>query len=170
MALAGFYAGPEGAAPVPETLRVFLAGRLPDALVPAVLRRVDAIPLTSSGKIDRLALAASLGREPGGPTATGAGTPTERLVAEIWAEVLGAAAPASDVGFFDAGGSSVAAAAVQRRIFERLGREVAVADLFRYPTIAALAAFLDGGSVPGRIGARVGARLAKMKELAGGAR
>ncbi len=69
-------------------------------------------------------------------------TGTEQLVAAVWAEVLGRDVPATTDNFFDVGGHSLALAAVQAKLTERLGRPVPLVDLFRYPSIAALAAHL----------------------------
>jgi hypothetical protein len=73
-------------------------------------------------------------------------TPTERAVAAVWCEVLGVPAVGATVSFFDAGGSSLAIVAVQRRLNRLTGRELRVVDLFRYPTVRALAGYLDGGA------------------------
>ncbi|HET8659454.1 MAG TPA: amino acid adenylation domain-containing protein [Micromonosporaceae bacterium] len=72
-------------------------------------------------------------------------TPTERAIAAIWHEVLAVPAVGASDSFFDAGGSSLAIVAVQRRLNRALGCDLQVVDLFRYPTIRALAAHLDGG-------------------------
>lgn len=72
-------------------------------------------------------------------------TATERLIAEVWAEVLGRPVPAT-VNFFDAGGHSLALVAVQHRLADRLGRALPVVELFRHPSIRALAAHLDGAA------------------------
>ncbi|MEV6521213.1 amino acid adenylation domain-containing protein [Longispora sp. NPDC051575] len=88
---------------------------------------------------------------PPAPVTRGAGgapaTETERLVAKVWAEVLGLD---TELGvadnFFDIGGTSMAAVATRARLTELLGRELRVVDLFRYPNIRALASFLDGAT------------------------
>src|SRR6185436_14853632 len=93
--LVAWYAG---AGPAdPQALRAHLAERLPDYMVPAAFVRVDALPLTPSGKLDRRALP-----EPGGEAfaARAWEAPrgeTEAAVAEVWAEVLGV----GRVGRFD---------------------------------------------------------------------
>jgi mycobactin peptide synthetase MbtE len=69
---------------------------------------------------------------------------TEEVVAAIWCEVLGLPAVGVTETFFDAGGGSLAIVAVQHRLNEKLGRQLRVVDLFRYPTVRALAAHLDG--------------------------
>ncbi|BCJ74463.1 hypothetical protein CS0771_40070 [Catellatospora sp. IY07-71] len=71
-------------------------------------------------------------------------TATERAVAAVWCEVLGRDAVGVTDNFFDSGGGSLAMATVQQRLNRLLGRELRVVDLFRYPTVRALAAHLDG--------------------------
>ncbi|QSB16307.1 amino acid adenylation domain-containing protein [Natronosporangium hydrolyticum] len=71
-------------------------------------------------------------------------TPTERLVADVWRQVLGLTAVRATDNFFDVGGHSLALVAVQHRLAELTGRSLPVVDLFRYPSVRALAAHLDG--------------------------
>ncbi|HET8658008.1 MAG TPA: amino acid adenylation domain-containing protein [Micromonosporaceae bacterium] len=102
------------------------------------------------------AAAAAPSRAPaGGPVAPGplpAGgsvlpaTPTERTVARIWCDVLGRDSVGAVENFFDIGGTSMAAVVVQTRLAAALGREIRVVDLFRYPSVRALAGYLDGGA------------------------
>jgi hypothetical protein len=73
-------------------------------------------------------------------------TPTERIVAGVWGEVLARAAVGVSENFFDAGGSSLSIVAVQRRLNLVLGKELRVVDLFRYPTVRTLAAHVDGAA------------------------
>jgi mycobactin peptide synthetase MbtE len=72
--------------------------------------------------------------------------PTEELVARIWAETLEVARVGATDNFFDIGGHSLAMAVVQHRLGEVLGREIPLVDLFRYPNVRALAAYLDGAA------------------------
>ncbi|HEY7200648.1 MAG TPA: phosphopantetheine-binding protein, partial [Candidatus Dormibacteraeota bacterium] len=71
-------------------------------------------------------------------------TPTEHAVAEVWREVLGTPAFGAGDNFFEVGGSSLAIVAVQVRLSERLGRQLRLVDLFRFPNVRGLAAHLDG--------------------------
>jgi hypothetical protein len=76
-------------------------------------------------------------------------TPTERLLAGAWCEVLGLPAVDATESFFDVGGASVTMVAVQHRLRALTGREVRIVDLFRFPTVRTLAAFLDGDAGAG---------------------
>jgi acyl carrier protein len=70
--------------------------------------------------------------------------PSEELVARVWRETLRVDRVGATDSFFDLGGHSIAMAEVQHRLAEAIGREIALVDLFRYPNVRALAAFLDG--------------------------
>ncbi|WP_244221665.1 non-ribosomal peptide synthetase [Corallococcus exercitus] len=120
-------------------LRAFLHSRLPEYMVPSVLVRLDALPLTSSGKVDRKALPA-----PDAPTAVrtepiAPRDDTERALAEIFAQVLGIARVGVRDSFFELGGHSLLATQVAARVRARLGREVPLRTLFEAPTVEALA-------------------------------
>ncbi|MEU8262194.1 amino acid adenylation domain-containing protein [Micromonospora sp. NPDC048999] len=80
---------------------------------------------------------------PAGPDAL---TATEELIAGIWQEVLGRDRVGVADNFFDIGGHSMALAAVHARLNEATGRSIAMLDLFRHPTVRALAASLDGAA------------------------
>ena len=71
-----------------------------------------------------------------------AATETERLVARVWQDTVGRPVRATD-GFFDVGGTSMAAVVVQARLAELTGAGIRVVDVFRYPSVRALAAHLD---------------------------
>jgi amino acid adenylation domain-containing protein len=138
--------------PEPGALRDRLRERLPEVLVPAEIVLVDRLPLTPNGKIDRAALsrleiaggAARLGGEGGEPR-----TPTEELLAEIWADVLGLPGVARGDRFLDIGGHSLIAAQVVARIQEAFGVDLALDRIFDAPSLAALAAEIDEARAAG---------------------
>ncbi|GAA2597835.1 non-ribosomal peptide synthetase DhbF [Dactylosporangium fulvum] len=136
------------AAAEPRNLRESLAATLPDYMVPAIIVELDALPLTPSGKIDRIALAA----RPVSWTSSTAlyvapGDGLERHIADVWCAVLGLAQVGAQDNFFDVGGHSLTLIAVQKRLVDELARPVAVVDLFAHPTVAALAAHLSAAVV-----------------------
>ncbi|MDT8913030.1 non-ribosomal peptide synthase/polyketide synthase [Amycolatopsis sp. PS_44_ISF1] len=117
-------------------LRGFLARSLPDYLIPSVFLRLDRIPLSANGKVDRQALPA-----PEAEPRTGyrePGTADERLLAGIWAEVLGVDRVGAGDDFFALGGDSILSIQVVSRA-RRAGLDLMPGDLFDHPTVAALA-------------------------------
>ncbi|SDH30826.1 non-ribosomal peptide synthase domain TIGR01720/amino acid adenylation domain-containing protein [Rhodococcus triatomae] len=129
----------------PAELAQFAAESLPRYMVPAAVTILDTVPLTSSGKLDRAALPDPVflarSHEYRPPV-----TATEHLVAEVYAEVLGAERIGLDDGFFDLGGNSLVATRVVSRLNSALGADVGVRALFEAPTVQALAARFDSAS------------------------
>jgi acyl carrier protein len=123
-------------------LRAWAAGRLPEYMVPSAWVALDALPLTATGKIDRRALPAP-GRTADAAAHVPPRTPTEELLAAIWAEVLGAGQVGAADDFFALGGHSLLATRVVARIRDALGVEPPVRALFEAPTVAALAERVD---------------------------
>ncbi|MFI9237358.1 amino acid adenylation domain-containing protein [Streptomyces sp. NPDC053079] len=137
-----------------------LRARLPAIFVPAVLVVRDALPHTANGKTDRAALARLAdGHRPAGGSYTPPRTPLEKAIAEVWCDVLGVERVGIHQAFFDAGGNSLSLLRVHRRLATGVRADLRLVDVFRLPTIAALAAFLDdgGGGADGGDGARDGA-------------
>lgn len=139
--------GPASTA-TPATIREAVRTALPQAIVPAVVVAVDAIPLSPSGKIDRLALptpvldAADAGREPR--------TDVERAVARIWRLVLGVDRVPADISFFDFGGHSLVAVRLVGRIGQTFGKTLSLRAFFDDPTVAGVARALcaDPANLP----------------------
>ncbi|HEX6095656.1 MAG TPA: amino acid adenylation domain-containing protein [Thermoanaerobaculia bacterium] len=147
--LVAFYRAPRPLAP--EELRAHLLRTLPEHMVPAAFVRLDAIPRTATGKVDRRALQrmdVSLeSRHPYVAPRNGA----ERQLAEIWSEVLGRAPGSIGVNdnFFELGGHSLLATQLLFRIRTRMGADVPLAALFESGNIAGLAKAVDGAAVDG---------------------
>ncbi|NVJ06367.1 amino acid adenylation domain-containing protein, partial [Myxococcus sp. AM001] len=139
------------AASLPEELRRHLVARLPDYMVPASFVLMDALPLTSNGKVDRDAL-----REPSEsaqlplPAAPAPRTEVERSLATILQEVLQLDEVDLHRNFFDLGGTSVQIVQVHRKLRERLHVDLPIAQMFRFTTVSALAEYVSTRSTEAR--------------------
>lgn len=137
------YAVPAGPGLTIEALREHLARLLPEYAMPATLTLLPVLPLTPNGKLDRAALTRPV-PGPADNVAEEPVTPTERIVAGVWREVLSLPRIGVETNFFEAGGHSMAIVMVQAQLSTLLERELDIVDLFRYPTVRGLAAHLDG--------------------------
>jgi amino acid adenylation domain-containing protein/non-ribosomal peptide synthase protein (TIGR01720 family)/FkbM family methyltransferase len=131
-----------GSAAPATDLRAFLSARLPEAMVPAAILDIDELPRLPSGKVDRNALAAFAPERPERAVEPPR-TPTEELLAEIWAGILGLERVGRNESFFDLGGHSLSATRVISRAREAFRTELRVKTLFEEPTVAGLAARID---------------------------
>ncbi|MBW4717721.1 non-ribosomal peptide synthase/polyketide synthase [Saccharothrix obliqua] len=134
------------AEPVPVAeLRDHATRSLPDHMVPTAYVVLDRLPLNANGKLDRAALPA-----PERDASVGAGyvaprTEAERLVAGVWADVLGLARVGAEDNFFALGGDSILSVRVASRLREAF--DVSPRALFDHPTVERLAAALTGGAL-----------------------
>ncbi|MBV8193565.1 MAG: non-ribosomal peptide synthetase [Alphaproteobacteria bacterium] len=121
-------------------LRKFLAGCLPVYMLPDLFVRLDALPLTANGKLDRLALprptpdntlSGALYREPS--------SDVERQIAQLIQDLLRLERVGADDNFFLLGGHSLLGTQLVLGIRERFGAELMLRDLFEGPTVAQLA-------------------------------
>jgi amino acid adenylation domain-containing protein len=150
--------GPFAEEPSPGVLREHLKSSLPPYMVPAMIVRLDKMPLTANGKVDRQALAAR-------PVETAAPscayvaprTETEKALAAIWGELLKA-----DVGIdddvFDLGAHSLMAMKALTRVRDAFGVDLALRNLFEHPTVAGLAQAIDSLALAVRRPAGAGER------------
>ncbi|MFI7638050.1 amino acid adenylation domain-containing protein [Nonomuraea sp. NPDC049400] len=121
----------------PADLSAHVARALPPYLVPAHWVLLDALPLTRNGKLDKAALP-----EPDGPVGsddTPPRTDAEELVADVWAEVLGAGKIGAFDDFFALGGHSLLAIRVAARLRALAGVDLPIRTLFDRRTVAGLA-------------------------------
>jgi amino acid adenylation domain-containing protein len=129
--------------PTSSELRSFVRGRLPEHMVPSVYVRLDRMPLTPNSKVDRRALPApdAARAEPEGEYVAPQ-TEAELLVARVWQEVLKVEGVGLHDNFFDSGGDSMLVMQVYGRLREELDREIPMIEMFRNPTVHAMAQFL----------------------------
>ena len=126
-----------------------LRDRLPAYMIPSALTGLDAFPLTPRGKLDRVRLLREHETRAAAPADERARTETERRITEIWAGVLGHTVFGADRSFFEVGGTSLTVFALVHRLRTAfaLDREQLPEQLvYRLPTIAALAAYVDEGA------------------------
>ncbi|RCJ36541.1 non-ribosomal peptide synthetase [Nostoc punctiforme NIES-2108] len=133
-------------------LRKFLKEKLPEYMLPKAFVMLDSLPLTASGKVDRLALT-ELDSPASGlidKTFIPPRTPTESTLAKVWAEVLNIERVGIYDNFFDLGGDSLLTVRLMKQIHKHFERELPLSSLFLNPTIESLATSLSsqGDSLP----------------------
>ncbi|OPF80196.1 non-ribosomal peptide synthetase [Streptomyces antioxidans] len=143
------YAVPVAGAGVPGAgeLRSFLGGLLPDYMVPSAFVALDALPLTRNGKVDRRRLPAPDPAAAGTAGYVAPRTDTERTLAEIWGTLLDRERIGAEDNFFHLGGDSILSIQVASRA-RQAGLALTPRELFRHPTIAALAAVTTPTATP----------------------
>lgn len=128
-----------------EELRTFLGAELPVYMIPAHFVRLGELPLTAIGKIDRKRLPEIGENRPNLEAAfVEPQSDLEITLARIWREVLGVERVGVRDNFFDLGGNSMKLIQVNARLNEEIHVDVPVVQLFEYPTVEALSAFLSG--------------------------
>ncbi len=159
--LCAYLVAAPGAQIVLDALRGYLAGYLPDYMMPARFMLLDAMPLTPSGKLDRKALPQPERSERAAYVApVGA---LEQKLAALWQQIFAVERVGRHENFFELGGDSLTAAAMMARFPEHFGMELPLGSLFETPSVAGLAAYMQraesrpdplGGLLPLRPGAQ----------------
>src|SRR5580693_4298781 len=139
--LVGYVVPAGGAVLDPAGLRAAAGRVLPDYMVPAAVVVLGRLPLTGNGKLDRRALPAPQYAADGGRAPA---TARERVLCEVFAQVLGLDRVGAEDSFFDLGGHSLLATRLVSRVRAVLGVELPIRAVFEHPTPAALAQVLDG--------------------------
>jgi thioesterase domain-containing protein len=130
-------------------LRSLIKSRLPEYMLPAIFVEIDALPLTSSGKVDRRNLPVPDQSRPDLQQAYVA--PRDRVeeqLVTLWTRLLKLKTVGVHDNFFELGGHSLLAARLFAQIENRFGKHLPLATLFQSPTIEQLANLLrDSGTV-----------------------
>lgn len=139
-------------------LLLALRRRVPEHMVPDTLAWLDALPLTPNGKIDRKSLAAlrPAALVPDVQDSPSASAPANseamRIIGEIWQRVLNLPHVGPRENFFQLGGHSILAVKAQAELSQAFGRRLPIAELFRSPTIEALAVHFASDATPDSAG------------------
>jgi acyl-coenzyme A synthetase/AMP-(fatty) acid ligase/acyl carrier protein len=133
-----------GTSPTDADLRDFLSARLPDYMIPSAFVRLESLPVSANGKIDRTALPA--------PDASNTlhryrhvapRTPIERRIADLLGPLLGVQVVSVEDNFFLLGGHSLLGTQLIARLREAFGVDLSLRALFEYPSVEALAAEVE---------------------------
>ncbi len=139
------YATPAGI-PIKECLQA-CRQHLPKFMVPAVITPLESFPLLPNGKLDTNSLpepdwsSEGQAEEKAPPE-----TPTEEILAQIWAQVLGKEGISVTADFFELGGTSLVAGVLLGKINKRMGTAESIAVVFRCPTIRSLASHMEAAT------------------------
>lgn len=124
-----------------RVLTEYLRGRLPSYMIPTVFVRLESVPRTPNGKVDRKALPPPLAtNELAGEECVPAENETEAALVEICSKLLRRTEVGTNQNFFDLGGDSLSATQLVARIFERFSVKLSMKVVFSAPDLKALAA------------------------------
>ncbi len=143
--------GPDGE-PMASELRAALRRRLPDYMIPNIFQFLDALPLNTSGKVDRGALPDPRGFATRVSSSSPPRTDAEKMLASVWQEVLGIDRVHVEDNFFDLGGHSLLAMQVTARLESREGIQINPMKL-AFLNLGQFAAECDVGTRPAPGGA-----------------
>jgi len=123
-------------------LREFISRELPDYMVPAYFTKVDKLPLTATGKIDRAALKEIKETVVSEKQYEAPRDEIEEKLAAMWQEILGIEEIGINDNFFELGGHSLNAVSLIGRIHREIGVEVSLKEIFKTPTIKGLSEYI----------------------------
>jgi len=130
-----------------SALRQFLKSKLPAYMLPVLFVVLDALPLTASGKVDRQALPSpALGREHMESAYAAPSTSQEKILADIWGQILGIERVGVHDNFFELGGDSILSIQIIARA-NQAGVQLSPMQIFQNQTIAELAATAGTGKM-----------------------
>ena len=148
--LIAYYVLQPGVQTEARELRQFLSGRLPEYMLPAAFIEMESMPLTVNGKIDRKALPKpdqDIVMQTAETEFVEARTPTEEVIASVFAEVLNLDKVGVMHNFFELGGHSLLATQLISRVNKTFDVNVPLKALFEGPTVSELALVVDGAKL-----------------------
>lgn len=125
-------------------LRRFLAGKLPDFMIPALFVAMDSLPLTPNGKVNRSALVASGAQVRSDAATAPAATQLEQTIIDVWRKTLDIDQFGLTENFFDLGGNSLLLVSVHASLQKTLEIALPITALFEFTTVQSLAEHLAG--------------------------
>lgn len=126
-----------------EELKNYLREKLPVYMVPAILVKLEKLPLSGNGKVDRKALPdPRMLRRTGDAPCVLPRNEMEKAIAAIWQQVLRRDKIGIHDNFFECGGHSLSLTQIHGPLQQLSKRELLLTDLFKYPTIASLAEYM----------------------------
>ncbi len=129
--------------PTANLFREFLQRRVPDYMIPAMFVRVNALPLTTNGKVDRAALPAPNGNTLPEEAYVAPRSVVEQRLAELIAPLLHVERVGANDNFFLLGGHSLLGTQLLTRISETFGVELSLLTIFDHPTLAGMSAEIE---------------------------
>ncbi len=140
--LIGYVVMEEGEEVSVREMREELELRLPKVMVPRAIVRLEGMPLSPNGKLDRKALPSPDGFQPRLAEYVAPSTQLEEAIAAIWKDVLGVERIGVNDNFFELGGHSLLIVEMHSRLRNISDKEIPIVEMFRYPTINSLAVYL----------------------------
>ena len=128
---------------ISSELRSFLKDKLPNYMIPSAIVSLEKIPLTPNGKVDRRALPAPDFQHSLTTSFVPPHTPTQEVIANLWAQVLGMEKVGIHNNFFELGGHSLLATQVISRLQTEFCVQLPLRRLFEFPTIAELSELIE---------------------------
>ncbi|SHM86864.1 non-ribosomal peptide synthetase [Chitinophaga sp. CF418] len=122
-------------------LRAHLSRSLPEYMVPTWYVQLDAVPLNSNGKVDKVKLPAPL--TTAGDQYVAPRNKLEKQLAAIWMDILGVSQVSVSDNFFTSGGHSLKAMQLVARVYKDLSVKITLKDVFKYPVLEAQASFIQ---------------------------
>lgn len=127
---------------IADELRDFLQQKLPNYMVPSAYTVLEALPLTSNGKVNRreLPIPENLWQNTASVMPQ---SKSEQLIASVWQKILQLEKVGIYDNFFELGGNSLLMVQTQVKLQEILGREISIVEMFKSPTIHSFAKYLN---------------------------